>query len=148
MSNRESVVGVAPTWRPIHRVGIVGGGIMGSGIAEVCARADLDTIVVDLDRASAATARARLESSLQRAVSKGKLDAADADRARGRVRFSDDLGALADREIVIEAVVEDKQAKVDVFSTLATVLEDDGAILATNTSSIPIVELAVAVRAR
>jgi 3-hydroxybutyryl-CoA dehydrogenase len=128
----------------IARVGIVGGGIMGTGIAEVCAKADVDTVLVEVDVQAAERARARLESSLERAVSRGKLEAAGAERARDSVLFTDDFGALADRELVIEAVVEDKQAKLDVFTRLAGVVTDDDAILASNTSSIPIVELAAA----
>lgn len=128
----------------IARVGIVGGGIMGTGIAEVCAKADVDTILVEVDAQAVDRARERLERSLQRAVSRGKLEAADADRARDSALFTDDFDALADRELVIEAVVEDKQAKLDVFRRLTGVVADQDAILASNTSSIPIVELAAA----
>ncbi|HWI72269.1 MAG TPA: 3-hydroxybutyryl-CoA dehydrogenase [Baekduia sp.] len=128
----------------IARVGIVGGGIMGTGIAEVCAKADVDTVLVEVSEQAAERARARLDTSLERAVSRGKLDADDAARARDSVVFTDDFDALADREIVIEAVVENKQAKLDVFTRLAGVVTDDDAILASNTSSIPIVELATA----
>jgi 3-hydroxybutyryl-CoA dehydrogenase len=133
---------------PIERVGIVGGGIMGTGIAEVCAKADLDVVLVEVNEAAVARAGERLETSLERAVSRGKLDAANAQRARDSVLFTSDVSALADREVVIEAVVEDKQAKLDVFSRLPQVVEDDAAILASNTSSIPIVELAAAARDR
>jgi 3-hydroxybutyryl-CoA dehydrogenase len=130
--------------RPVQRVGIVGGGIMGTGIAEVCAKADLDVALVEVGETAAARASQRLDTSLERAVSRGKLDAAHAKRARDSVVFASDFSVLADREIVIEAVVEDKQAKLDVFSRLSRVVQDDTAILASNTSSIPIVELAAA----
>ena len=130
--------------RPLQRVGIVGGGIMGTGIAEVCAKADLDVALVEVGETAAARAGQRLDTSLERAVSRGKLDAAHAKRARDSVVFASDFSVLADREIVIEAVVEDKQAKLDVFSRLSRVVQDDTAILASNTSSIPIVELAAA----
>jgi 3-hydroxybutyryl-CoA dehydrogenase len=126
----------------IARVGIVGGGIMGAGIAEVCARAELDTVLVEVDDEAAARARGRFEASLERAVSRGKLEASDAQRAQDFVSFSADFDALTDRQLVVEAVVEDKQAKLDVFTRLAGVVSDDEAILASNTSSIPIVELA------
>ena len=129
---------------PVGRVGVVGGGIMGSGIAEVCAKAQLDVVLVEADAAAAQRARERVERSLRRAAERGKLDIGAAEAALGRLRTVDDLGALADREIVIEAVVEDKQAKLDVFRRLAEVVDDPGAILASNTSSIPIVELATA----
>ena len=129
----------------IARVGIVGGGIMGTGIAEVTARADVDTVLVEVSSEAAERARGRLEWSLERAVSRGKLDAGDAERARDAVLFTDDFDALSDRQLVVEAVVEDKQAKLDVFTRLTGVVMDEDAVLASNTSSIPIVELAVAV---
>jgi 3-hydroxybutyryl-CoA dehydrogenase len=130
--------------QPVMRVGVVGGGIMGPGIAEVCARAGLEVVLADAGEAQTARAAARLSDSLQRAVSRGKLDADAAARARDRVRFTSDVAMVADRQLVIEAVVEQRKAKLDVFSRLADVVEDPGAILASNTSSIPIVELAVA----
>ena len=129
----------------IARVGIVGGGIMGTGIAEVTAKADVDTVLVEVSSEAAERARGRLEWSLERAVSRGKLDAGDAERARDAVLFTDDFDALSDRQLVVEAVVEDKQAKLDVFTRLTGVVMDEDAVLASNTSSIPIVELAVAV---
>jgi 3-hydroxybutyryl-CoA dehydrogenase len=128
----------------ISRVGVVGGGIMGTGIAEVCAKADLDTVLVEVDAAAAERAAGRLDSSLQRAVTRGKLEPDAAARARESVLFCHDLDALGDREIVIEAVVERKEAKTDVFRRLPEVVADEDAVLASNTSSIPIVELAAA----
>jgi len=133
---------------PVMRVGIVGGGIMGSGIAEVCARADVEVLLVESGDAAASRAAARLGDSLERAVSRGKLDPDTAGRARDRVRFTSDFAMLADRQLVVEAVVERRDAKLEVFGQLADVLEDPNAILASNTSSIPIVDLAVAAGAR
>jgi 3-hydroxybutyryl-CoA dehydrogenase len=127
---------------PVSRVGVVGGGIMGSGIAEVCARAGLDVTIVETTQARADQALARLRRSLERAVTRGKLEAPTAERAATLVRGATDIAELADREVVVEAVVESKPAKLDVFRRLAEVVEDDDAILASNTSSIPIVELA------
>jgi 3-hydroxybutyryl-CoA dehydrogenase len=132
------------TAEPVERVGVVGGGIMGSGIAEVCAKADLDVVLVESGDTAAAEAAARFGDSLQRAVSRGKLDAGAAGRARDRVRFTSDFAMVADRQLVIEAVVERREAKLEVFRRLAEVVEEPGAVLASNTSSIPIVELAVA----
>ena len=128
----------------VERVGIVGGGIMGSGIAEVCARAGLDVVLVEVDAAAAAAAAARIERSLGRAVERGKLEQAAADGALAALRCAADFAALADRQVVVEAVVEQREAKLDVFQRLAAVVSDPDAILASNTSSIPIVELAVA----
>jgi 3-hydroxybutyryl-CoA dehydrogenase len=126
----------------IRRVGIVGGGIMGSGIAEVCARAGLEVTLVEVSADAASTARGRIEQSLDRAVDRGKVPADSAAEALGRLTCSAEFAALADREIVIEAVVEDRAAKLEVFRRLAATVEEPEAILASNTSSIPIVELA------
>jgi 3-hydroxybutyryl-CoA dehydrogenase len=128
----------------ITRVGVVGGGIMGSGIAEVSARAGADVIVVEADAGAAERTAARVETSLRRAVDRGKLESAEADSALSRLDVVQDLAALGDRELVVEAVVEDKATKLDVFRRLAEVVEAPDAILASNTSSIPIVELGVA----
>ncbi|GAA1516207.1 3-hydroxybutyryl-CoA dehydrogenase [Nocardioides humi] len=128
----------------IERVGVVGGGLMGSGIAEVNARAGKDVIVVESSPAAVEAARQRLESSLKRAESRGKIESADAVLAQ--VRVVDDLTALADRDIVIEAIVEDEQAKTDLFRRLDEIVTSPDAILASNTSSIPIMKLAVATK--
>jgi len=133
---------------PVSRVGIVGGGIMGAGIAEVCARADLDVVLVEQDEQTAEAARGRVEGSIQRALSRGKLDEDAAKRAIESIRFGSELPLLADRELVIEAVVERKDTKTGVFRRLAEVVEEPDVILASNTSSIPIVELAVAAGTR
>jgi 3-hydroxybutyryl-CoA dehydrogenase len=130
--------------QPVTRVGVVGGGIMGAGIAEVCAKADLDVVLVEVADAVADRARERLGSSLERAVRRGKIEPADAQAVTDRVLFTSEFAKLADRELVIEAVVERKEAKLGVFRRMAEVVEDEKAILASNTSSIPIVELAVA----
>lgn len=125
----------------IERVGVVGGGIMGSGIAEVSARHGLDVVLVEIDAAARARARQRVESSLAKAVTRGKLEQAEADAAVARLRFAETLGELEDRQLVVEAIVERKEAKLEVFRALAELVADADAILASNTSSIPIVEL-------
>ncbi|MDQ1368622.1 MAG: 3-hydroxybutyryl-CoA dehydrogenase [Acidimicrobiaceae bacterium] len=128
----------------IHRVGVVGCGLMGSGIAEVTARAQLDVVVVEATDATVAEGRKRVESSLARAARKGKLSSDQQAAALSRITFTTDYRQLADRQLVIEAVVESEPAKVTVFSRLDEVVEDPNAILASNTSSIPIMQLAMA----
>lgn len=128
----------------ISRVGVVGAGLMGSGIAEVCARAGLDVLVREVDAAAAEAGRARLVNSLDRGLASGKLSEAERDSAIARLAFTTDLGDFADRQLVVEAVVEHEQAKTDVFSVLDKVVQDEHAILASNTSSIPIMKLGIA----
>jgi 3-hydroxybutyryl-CoA dehydrogenase len=128
----------------IERLGVVGGGIMGAGIAEVGARAGLEVVLVEADTGAAERARERVVRSVHKAVQRGKVEAADAEDALERVVVSDTMTALRDRQLVVEAVVEDKATKLGVFRRLAEVVEDDDAILASNTSSIPIVELGTA----
>jgi 3-hydroxybutyryl-CoA dehydrogenase len=125
----------------IERVGVIGGGLMGSGIAEVCARAGSDIVVHEIDSAAAEAASGRLARSLDRAVEKGKLEGAERELIQGRVTFSTDLSAQADRQLVIEAASEDEDLKKALFSDLDRVIPAD-AILASNTSSIPITRLA------
>ena len=135
---------MSATAAPIERVGVVGGGIMGCGIAEVCARTGLDVILVEVDSAAAQRAEQRIRASLDRGVSRGKLEPDEGREALELCRFEPDAAALADRELVIEAVVENREAKLRVFELLSKTVESDSAILASNTSSIPIVELAAA----
>lgn len=125
----------------ITRVGVVGAGLMGSGIAEVCARAHVDVLVWESTRELAAAGRARILDSLDRGVSSGKITERERDRAALRLRFTTDLGDFADRQLVIEAIVEDEAAKTAVFRELDAVVTDPQAVLASNTSSIPIMKL-------
>ncbi|EHK87883.1 3-hydroxyacyl-CoA dehydrogenase [Saccharomonospora azurea SZMC 14600] len=127
----------------ITRVGVVGAGLMGSGIAEVTARAGLDVVVVEADAAAAEAGRGRIEKSLARGVDKGKLSADERDAALARLTFSTELDACADRQLVIEAVAENEAVKLDVFGKLDAITGPD-AILASNTSSLPITRLAMA----
>jgi 3-hydroxybutyryl-CoA dehydrogenase len=128
--------------REITRVGVAGCGLMGSGIAEVCARGGLDVVVREIDDGAAAAGRARIEGSLARAVRAGKLDAEDRDAALARIRVTTDLADLADRELIIEAATENPAVKAALFAELDRVAADPDVILATNTSSIPIVQVA------
>jgi 3-hydroxybutyryl-CoA dehydrogenase len=127
---------------PISRVGVVGCGLMGSGIVEICARAGLDVVVVESSAAAAATAYARLERSLSRAEERGKL--VGAAEVLGWITVSTSLDDLADRHIVIEAIADDEQAKVELFTLLGKIVVAPDALLASNTSSIPIMKLGVA----
>lgn len=132
--------------RSFRRVGVVGCGLMGSGIAEVAARAGCDVVVVEADDQAAKKGRARIESSLATAVDRGKLAPEQREDALGRIDTTADYAALADRELVIEAVVESAPAKVAVFGRVDDVVEAPDAVLASNTSSIPIMKLAMATR--
>ncbi|MEX2549031.1 MAG: 3-hydroxybutyryl-CoA dehydrogenase [Nitriliruptoraceae bacterium] len=132
----------------IERVGVVGAGIMGSGIAEVCARAGAAVVLADQAPDLAEASVERIAASLKRGVERGKLAQADADAALARITPVEALGAMADRQLVIEAVVEDPETKLGVFGALDEVVEDPEAILASNTSSIPIMKLAMATQRR
>ncbi|SEC61932.1 3-hydroxyacyl-CoA dehydrogenase [Nocardioides exalbidus] len=125
----------------VQDVGVVGCGLMGAGIAEVTARAGLDVVVAESSEAAADAGRARLEQSLTRAESKGKIESAAA--VLERIRVVTDLGELADRDLVVEAIVEDESAKTDLFARLDEIVTSPDAILASNTSSIPIMKLGV-----
>ncbi|CAM5233248.1 3-hydroxybutyryl-CoA dehydrogenase [Streptomyces chartreusis] len=128
----------------IRRVGVVGCGLMGAGIAEVCARADVPVTVVELDAEAARAGRLRVLRSLDRAAANGRIDAARRDRAADLITVVDEIEALHEHDLVIEAVAEDERLKVDVFTRLDSVVTDDRTILATNTSSIPVIRLAAA----
>jgi 3-hydroxybutyryl-CoA dehydrogenase len=124
-------------------VGVIGGGIMGSGIAEVAARHGCAVVVHEVDDAACAVARKRINESLNRAVRSGKLSAEDGASAQSLLTFATDLEVMADREIVIEAIHEDEAAKVGLFARLGAIVRPD-CLLASNTSSIPIMKLAAA----
>ena len=127
----------------MERVGVVGCGLMGSGIAEVCARAGADVVVVERDADALKAGMDRVERSLSRAVSSGKLKEEDADAARANLHFAGSFDDLADRTFVVEAVLEEESAKEEVFRRLDAIVQSDDAVLATNTSSIPIIKLAM-----
>jgi 3-hydroxybutyryl-CoA dehydrogenase len=125
-------------------VGVAGCGLMGSGIAEVCAKAGLDVRVFEKDAPTLAAGRERIESSVGRALSRGKIDQDTHDHLLARIGYGTDLDEFADRDIVIEAVVEDELVKTDLFVRIDKVVERPDAVLATNTSSIPIMKIAAA----
>jgi len=125
----------------VRKVGVVGCGIMGSGIVEVCAKAGLDVTFVEADEMRRERGQQSIERSLAKAVERGKLDPAGRDEALGRITGSTDPADLADVDLLIEAVTEDLDIKLDVFRRLDELVRPD-VVLATNTSSMPIAELA------
>ncbi|QKW05592.1 3-hydroxybutyryl-CoA dehydrogenase [Streptomyces sp. NA04227] len=127
----------------IERVGVVGCGQMGAGIAEVCARAGLDVKVAETTGEALEIGRTRLYNSLSRAAQRGKIDQQEFEATQERLSFTTDLGEFADRDLVVEAVVENEQVKAEIFQVLDQVVTRQDAILASNTSSIPLVRLAV-----
>ena len=129
----------------IQRIGIIGVGLMGAGIAEVCARAGYDTLAREINDELLARGLDRMETSMQSAVQRGKLTSADQEAARSRVRGTTRLEDFADRDLVIEAAIEDVRLKKDLFAQLDQICPPH-AILASNTSSIPIIQLATATK--
>lgn len=130
----------------IERVGVVGAGQMGSGIAEVSVRAGVAVTVFETTDALITAGRNRIVKSLERGVSAGKVTERERDRALELLTFTTDLKDLADRQLVIEAIVEDEKVKADVFAELDRVITDPDAVLASNTSSIPIMKIAAATK--
>ncbi|MFG2289402.1 3-hydroxybutyryl-CoA dehydrogenase [Streptomyces sp. NPDC048595] len=128
----------------LARIGVVGCGLMGSGIAEVCARAGREVLVVESSRGAADAGLDRIAGSLARAAAAGKLSGRDRDAALARITVTADPEALADRDLVVEAVAEDEAAKSAVFAQLDAIVRRPDAILATNTSSLPVARLAAA----
>ncbi len=132
------------TLTDIARVGVVGCGQMGAGIAEVVARSGLAVKVAETTGEALEIGRTRLHNSLSKAAERGKISEQERDAALGRLTFTTDLGEFADRDLVIEAVVENEKVKTEIFQVLDQVVTRPDAILASNTSSIPLVRLAVA----
>jgi 3-hydroxybutyryl-CoA dehydrogenase len=126
----------------LRKVGIVGCGVMGTGIAEACARAGLDVRLVCSGPMSLEASRIRLRDGLDRQVGRGKLDSTARDEMLARITVTADLGAMADRDLVVEAVTERESAKLEVFAALDKVMAARDAVIASNTSSIPITRLA------
>lgn len=126
----------------VKRLGVVGSGIMGSGIAEVAAKAGIEVVLRSRSQTSADAMVAGLEKSLAKQVERGKLEAADRDAVLGRVRAVSDLDELADCDLVLESIVEDLATKKRLFGELDRIVAE-GAILATNTSTLPVVEMAM-----
>src|SRR5918994_4375700 len=130
----------------IERVGVGGAGQMGAGIAEVSLRAGVDVRIYEPTEALAEAGRGRIVSSLERGVSRGKLTEAERDEALARLSVATDIADLADRQLVVEAIVEDAAVKAKVFAQLDEAITDPDAVLASNTSSIPIMKIAAATK--
>jgi 3-hydroxybutyryl-CoA dehydrogenase len=129
----------------MNKIGVVGAGQMGAGIAQVAAQAGIDVVVSDIADAALAKGKAAIEGSLGRLVKKGTLTDADAEAVVGRIRFVTDLGAHADRDFVVEAATENEGLKKKIFADLDAIVPA-GVILASNTSSISITRLAAATK--
>jgi 3-hydroxybutyryl-CoA dehydrogenase len=139
------VAGAEIEGRPIRQVGVVGSGTMAIGIVEVCAKAGFDVLYVGRGQEKVDRARAGLERSLEKAVQRGKLSSEDRDAALQRVRGTARLDDLGDADLVIEAVVEELSVKQALFETLDEICKP-GAVLATTTSGLPVVDLAMATK--
>jgi len=128
----------------IERVAVLGGGLMGSGIAESVARAGLPVTVRDIDEAAIAGAGTRIAASLNRAVEGGKLSEEEAEEIRGRIPLTADLEQVGDADLVIEAVPENAELKVNILAQVAGYVSEQ-TLIASNTSSIPIAQLAAGI---
>ncbi|MFN2591012.1 MAG: 3-hydroxyacyl-CoA dehydrogenase family protein, partial [Actinomycetota bacterium] len=125
----------------VRKVGVVGCGIMGSGIVEVCAKAGMEASFVEVDEERVEKGRHSIERSMGKAVERGKLDASARDEAMSRISGSTSLEDIADADFVVEAVTEDMDTKLEVFQRLDELTRPD-VVMATNTSSLPIANLA------
>ncbi|MFE2233754.1 3-hydroxyacyl-CoA dehydrogenase family protein [Streptomyces sp. JL2001] len=124
-----------------RKLAVIGAGLMGSGIAQVSAQAGWDVVLRDVTGAALTRGTDGIKASYDRFVAKGKLDAADAEAALGRITATTELEAVADADIVVEAVFEKLEVKHEIFRSLDKVAKD-GAVLASNTSAIPITKIA------
>jgi 3-hydroxybutyryl-CoA dehydrogenase len=127
----------------IRRVGVVGGGQMGGGVAELTAKAGLPTVVKEVSPEAAERSSAGIRKSLDRALERGKLDESAHAAALGNLTFTTGFGDLADCDLVVEAVVESFDLKAEIFRAIDEVVVSPDAVLATNTSSIPIIDIAM-----
>ncbi len=128
----------------IERVAVLGGGLMGSGIAESVAKAGLPVTVRDVDEAAVAAAEKRIRTSLERAVSGGKIDAAEGEAIRERISLTAAVHDIAGADLVIEAVPENADLKIAILAEAAAAVSER-TLIASNTSSIPIAQLAAQV---
>ncbi len=125
----------------ISKVGIVGGGLMGHGIAQICAQAGWDVVLREVDDEHLAKGVGKIEKQLGRAVEKGRMEQADADAVRARINDTTDYNELADCDLVIEAITEDLEMKLEMWRAVDPIVKDD-AYFATNTSSLAVIDQA------
>ena len=125
----------------VKKVGVVGCGLMGHGIAQICAQAGWDVVVREVSQEKLDGGIGKIEKQLSRAVEKGKMEQADADAVRGRLQPTLDYADLADCDLVIEAITEDLDAKLEMWRELDGIVKDD-AYFATNTSSLAVADQA------
>jgi 3-hydroxybutyryl-CoA dehydrogenase len=121
----------------ISKVGVVGCGLMGHGISQICAQAGWDVVVREVDQSALDKGMGKIEKQLGRAVEKGKMEQSEADAVRGRITPTLDYGDLADSDLVIEAITEDLDRKLEMWGELDGIVKDE-AFLATNTSSLSV----------
>ena len=129
--------------RQIETVGVLGAGLMGHGIAQVAAQAGYEVVLREVDEAALAKGIGKIESQLARAVEKGKASQEDADSVRGRIRGTTDYGDLAECDLVIEAITENLQLKVEMWKEVDRIVKKEG-VFATNTSSLAVIDQAAA----
>ena len=127
----------------ISKVGIVGGGLMGHGIAQICAQAGWDVVLRELNDECVTKGIAMIEKQLGRAVEKGRMEQSEADAVRGRINETTDYAELADCDLVIEAMTEDLDLKLAMWREVDPIVKDE-AIFATNTSSLAVIDQAAA----
>ncbi len=127
----------------IKKVGVLGAGLMGHGIAQVAAQAGYDVVLREVDQDVLDKGLGKIEKQLARAVEKGRMEQSEADEVRGRIQGTTDYADLADRDLVIEAITEDLDTKLEMWKEVDGVVKDD-AIFATNTSSLPVIDQAAA----
>src|SRR3954449_7517459 len=129
----------------ISKVGVLGAGLMGHGIAQVSAQAGYDVVLREVDQASLDKGIGKIEKQLSRAVEKGRMEQSDADGVRGRIHGTLDYADYADCDLVIEAITEDLGKKIEMWKELDPIVKD-GAVLATNTSSLSVIDQAASTK--
>jgi 3-hydroxybutyryl-CoA dehydrogenase len=129
----------------VYKVGVVGAGLMGHGIAQVSAQAGYDVVVREVDDATLQKGLGKIEKQLARAVDKGKMEQSEADAVRGRIHGTTDYNDFADCDLVIEAITEDLGKKLEMWRELDGIVKD-GAVLATNTSSLSVIDQAASTK--
>jgi 3-hydroxybutyryl-CoA dehydrogenase len=127
----------------IGKVGVLGCGLMGHGITQVAAQSGYDVVVREVDQATLDKGLGKIEKQLGRAVEKGKLEQGDADGIRGRIQGTLDYGDLSDCDLVVEAITENLEMKLEMWRELDGIVKD-GAVCATNTSSLSVIDQAAA----